>query len=73
MAYTSHGHHIPGSGDLGGPRASGLVPRCGGPSLCKQCGVEAARFDAMMITAPERSPYDHPLPGEVDLRQPNFD
>lgn len=69
MAYTSHGHHIPGSSEPIQPRATGLVARCGGPSLCKQCGVEAARHDAMITTAPGRSPYDH----DDDPRQPNFD
>ena len=71
MAYTSHGHHIPGT-ELK-PKHLGLVARCGGPRLCKKCMTETQRYDAMTTTVPDRSPFDHRLPGEVDLRQPNFD
>lgn len=71
MAYTSHGHHIPGT--VLQPRTRQLVARCGGPSLCKQCMTEAGRYDAMTTTGPERSPFDHALPTELDLRQPNYD
>lgn len=69
MTFTSHGHQIPGTTTEPRP-ASMLVARCGGPSFCKQCGVEVNRHSAKTLTDPPRSPFDH---DEVDLRQPNFD
>lgn len=38
MAYTTHGHHIPGTTKEGRPDK---VARCGGPGLCKTCSMEA--------------------------------
>ena len=35
MAFTQHGHHIPGSPDTGEMPAN--VARCGGSSLCISC------------------------------------
>lgn len=39
MAYTAHGHHIPGTDEKGKPEE---VARCGGLRLCGQCKREAA-------------------------------
>lgn len=41
MAYTSHGHHIPGT-DTENPPSNRA--RCGGPQLCSACGREAFVF-----------------------------
>lgn len=43
MTYTSHGHHIPGSGvsdELGQVGRQ----RCGGPAACTVCQKDIARF-----------------------------
>ncbi len=71
MAYTSHGHQIPGTSIT--PRTDQLVARCGGPKFCKQCLVEVNRYDAMITTTPARSPFDHAFERDEDPRQPNFD
>lgn len=39
--YTSHGHQIVGTPVEGDEPES--VARCGGPSLCYKCGIEAAQ------------------------------
>lgn len=38
MSYTTHGHHIKGTGVEG---YSGEVARCGGPGVCTKCSLEA--------------------------------
>lgn len=45
MAYTTHGHHIPGSPleDDAGPPS---VYRCGGPGLCDICSKQFAQYAA---------------------------
>jgi hypothetical protein len=40
MAYTSHGHIIPGLIHLGGDTFEGKVHRCGGPDNCSVCAFE---------------------------------
>ena len=40
MAYTSHGHHIPGTAK--GKERPPMVARCGGVTWCKVCMAEAA-------------------------------
>ena len=40
MAYTSHGHHIPGTRK--GPEKAPMTARCGGVSWCIKC-IEEAR------------------------------
>ena len=45
MAYTTHGHHIPGT-ILEGPEPS-LRARCGGPGLCKVCSEQAASYSKL--------------------------
>lgn len=40
MAYTSHGHHIPGT--IKGEGTLGSKARCGGPGLCPRCSSEVA-------------------------------
>lgn len=42
MAYTSHGHHIPGT-VMNGERPL-QVARCGGPPLCTDCAKETANY-----------------------------
>lgn len=41
MAYTSHGHVIPGLIHIPGARFDGQVKRCGGPGMCSVCSIEA--------------------------------
>lgn len=59
MAYTGHGHHIPGSVDSGTPPKQ--VARCGGPKLCTQCAKDASKA---LHPAGKQHPlfhgYDHP-------------
>lgn len=39
MAYTTHGHYVPGTNlDDRQPES---VARCGGPAICTKCSVEA--------------------------------
>ena len=38
--YTSHGHPIAGLKQSGKPSS---VMRCGGPSICARCALEASR------------------------------
>jgi hypothetical protein len=40
MAFTSHGHQIPGTPVE--ERESDNIARCGGPALCSKCAREAA-------------------------------
>lgn len=42
MAFTKHGHHIPGT-VLGIDRPNAIA-RCGGPRICKKCREEAAAW-----------------------------
>lgn len=42
MAWTSHGHHIPGTYVVDRPPQD--VARCGGVRLCKVCSTEAGLF-----------------------------
>lgn len=50
MAYTRHGHHIPGSPHHIVPR---LAARCGGPKICFQCAMDVASYaeDAVVMEA----------------------
>ena len=41
MAYTRHGHHIPGT-VLEEPRPP--VARCGGPKICNLCAFEVGKY-----------------------------
>lgn len=43
MAYTSHGHHIRGTVD--NHERPVKVARCGGPGLCRVCGLEASMYN----------------------------
>lgn len=43
MAYTSHGHHIPGSPTSDDKPV--FVARCGGPKLCDTCGRDMSRYN----------------------------
>ena len=45
MAFTTHGHHIPGTTDEG-PWPS-LRARCGGPGLCEVCSKQAAPYSKL--------------------------
>lgn len=51
MAYTSHGHHIPGT-PLG--VAPNEVANCGGPGVCDSCNQETV-LATMMKEAPVRN------------------
>lgn len=42
MAYTSHGHHIPGTVD--NHQRPETIARCGGPGLCKVCSKQAGMY-----------------------------
>lgn len=41
IAYTEHGHPYPSSDGSHIPTQPDLVARCGGPSLCPKCAVQA--------------------------------
>lgn len=41
MAYTPHGHHIPGTAEY--PHTT-PVQLCGGPDICKICAVHCGSF-----------------------------
>lgn len=43
MAFTRHGHHIPGSEYIDRPYLS--VMRCGGPVLCRTCAHDVAVYN----------------------------
>ena len=43
MAWTRHGHHIPGS-ELSEHDLPSLRMRCGGPGLCNDCSKEASMY-----------------------------
>lgn len=59
--YTSHGHQIPGTPVEGDDKPS--VARCGGPKVCKQCGVEAAFYRGMLLNDPN-------MPFKTFVRKP---
>lgn len=42
MAYTSHGHYIPGT-DLDEGKTD-VKTRCGGPSICSKCSLEVSEL-----------------------------
>ncbi|QDM56566.1 hypothetical protein SEA_ESKETIT_65 [Streptomyces phage Esketit] len=42
MAYTSHGHEIPGSPVEKGPKPD--ATQCGGPRFCPRCRAEVKEF-----------------------------
>jgi hypothetical protein len=52
MAYTSHGHVIPGLAHMPGAEFDGQVARCGGPGMCEVCSIEAiqAQQEAHLFT-----------------------
>jgi hypothetical protein len=66
MAFTSHGHHIPGTtydrdGDLG-------RVNCGGTNICQRCNQEAIDAVHKVTTDPQeltiRSVFDKPAEDE---------
>ena len=63
--YTSHGHHIPGSGEPGVGRPT-MRARCGGISLCTVCHREVQEFKmadnlkGIPFSSPEEG-VDYPL------------
>ena len=63
MAYTKHGHHMPGTSLDGRPRQ---VARCGGIALCRECNTDAYLLMKASLTAA-------PIFDTIDHRQPNFD
>jgi hypothetical protein len=66
MAYTSHGHQIPGT-DVEPVRP--IVARCGGPSLCKECAAEAWRVqfeNSPLEMFPEQTQV---LNGDVEIHK----
>lgn len=44
MAYTRHGHHIPGTTALSVVERPQNVARCGGTTVCHQCMSDATRY-----------------------------
>lgn len=50
VAYTRHGHHIPGTSKANEPITKS---RCGGPEFCPACSTEAVKW-IMMGSGPER-------------------
>jgi hypothetical protein len=44
MAYTSHGHHIPGTLKGEGVTKANSVARCGGPNMCRRCKQDVADY-----------------------------
>ena len=50
MAWTTHGHHIPGTvkDDVMRPDRVG---RCGGPKMCQKCQKEANLFAIRKVAA----------------------
>lgn len=42
MAYTTHGHHIPGT-FVDAQKPAQPVARCGGPGMCQPCSLQTLR------------------------------
>lgn len=47
MAYTGHGHHIPGTQQ--GTGTIGEIVQCGGVTLCPRCKSEVASTISIMV------------------------
>lgn len=63
MAYTAHGHHIPGSA-MDGSIQPEIVARCGGVKICDACALDAyffmhKEFEFLVYTATEV--HDDPI------------
>lgn len=59
MAYTRHGHHIPGSVDDGVAR---MKARCGGVRLCSLCKQDAGNWHAHpsnQAKSEDRNVFEH--------------
>lgn len=62
MAYTSHGHHIPGIIQLGLADRPASVARCGGVIRCKTCMAEAdARTDSTVMVRKDHMANGAPI------------
>jgi hypothetical protein len=65
VAWTSHGHEIPGSVLESEPPAE--VARCGGPGLCDQCSRETSSylFQSTSEDAPQEAVRNAELIGKI--------
>lgn len=61
--YTTHGHHIPYT-QLDETRPES-VARCGGPTLCPKCRIEASQHDPALVKVAE--PKYHRRGGDMDF------
>lgn len=57
MAYTAHGHHIPGSAPLSGPNPTNIA-RCGGPKMCPKCKKDVEEYFEN-LSEPKPQMIDH--------------
>jgi hypothetical protein len=55
VAYTSHGHHIPGTDKLNPPN---MVARCGGIGRCKTCNGETLPVQVTGSTSKDNKSSD---------------
>lgn len=69
MAYTSHGHHMPGT-PKGNPPSG--RKRCGGPEFCAECSVEVvkqvmlgSRIEPEILLGDNSTNYQHQAMGMV--------
>lgn len=55
MAYTTHGHHIPGTRTILSDGLPHPVARCGGVKICEQCKKESlvAQENVVYLTGKE--------------------
>lgn len=63
MAYTGHGHHIPGTikGE-GVVNADKSVKRCGGPKICPRCKQDVEEYKEFgTVTDKKNRPNDNDL------------
>lgn len=56
MAYTGHGHHIPGTNKGEGVTKVKSVTSCGGVNVCPRCRTEVEDYTATMLG----TGFDHP-------------
>lgn len=74
MAFTKHGHQIPGSPADERPFGQ-MVARCGGPTLCQPCAFDVKMYnrlaettpDPMTARTPDDAPVDYPMRAKTIL------
>ncbi|QEQ94385.1 hypothetical protein HWC66_gp82 [Gordonia phage Chikenjars] len=76
MAYTKHGHHIPGSISLGAEDRPSQVARCGGVRLCKSCQSDTTEYlieqDAKKEEAPNSLHHRGEFSSELNSNTPGL-